>query len=217
MQREQLLNYQNRLEAIRQDTERTLSDLEQELSMSLSDSISEFAIYDNHPADVASETFERGKDLALREDQRQELTEVDAALERIDDGTFGRCVVCGEPIPEERLQAIPYAPRCLRCQLEQEDPARDRPIEESMENEMLRQSFTDDDPQENVGYDGEDAWQELARYGTSNTPGDFRQVEDYNDVDIDPEEQIGTVFEVESLPKSYEASRQEFLKPKEKK
>lgn len=202
---------------MRQDTERTLSDLEQGLSQSLSESAVEFATYDNHPADVASETFEREKDFALREDQRFTLTEVDAALGRIADASYGRCIVCGKQIADERLQAIPYASRCLHCQLQQEDPVRDRPIEESLENEMLRQSFTDYGPRENVGFDGEDAWQAVARYGTSNTPGDFRQVEDYDDVDVDHEEPIGTVFAVENEPLSYEASEAEFLKPKRKK
>lgn len=49
------------------------------------------------------------------------LTEVQQALERIDNGTYGICVVCGQPIPEKRLQAIPWAARCVKDeeQLEQ--------------------------------------------------------------------------------------------------
>ncbi|HYK85810.1 MAG TPA: TraR/DksA family transcriptional regulator [Ktedonobacteraceae bacterium] len=49
------------------------------------------------------------------------LTEVQQALERIDNGTYGTCVVCGQPIPEKRLQAIPWAARCVKDeeQLEQ--------------------------------------------------------------------------------------------------
>lgn len=42
------------------------------------------------------------------------LTEVEAALKRIADGTYGRCVVCGQPIPEKRLEAIPWASRCVK-------------------------------------------------------------------------------------------------------
>lgn len=42
------------------------------------------------------------------------LTEVQRALERIDNGTYGTCVVCGQPIPEKRLEAIPWAARCVK-------------------------------------------------------------------------------------------------------
>lgn len=42
------------------------------------------------------------------------LTEVEAALKRIEDGTYGRCVVCGQPIPEKRLEALPWAARCVK-------------------------------------------------------------------------------------------------------
>lgn len=44
------------------------------------------------------------------------LKEIDSALERIEDGTFGTCLRCDEPIGEKRLRAIPWAPRCIRCQ-----------------------------------------------------------------------------------------------------
>ncbi|MBE3562026.1 MAG: TraR/DksA family transcriptional regulator [Ktedonobacteraceae bacterium] len=55
------------------------------------------------------------------------LTEVQDALKRIEDGTYGRCVVCGQPIPERRLQAIPWASRCLKdqAQLEQRNLSRE--------------------------------------------------------------------------------------------
>ncbi len=89
---------------------------------------------------------------------------------------------------------------------------RRRPDEGLAVNELLQHSFTDDAANENVGFDGEDAWQAVARYGTSNTPGDFRQVEDYNDVYIDHDEPIGVVFEEEALPASYDRSRDQFVK-----
>lgn len=211
MRQSQLADYRRLLQTARQETERALSDLEQGLGQELRESIVEFSTYDNHPADVASETYEREKDFALREAERSRLAEIDAAMSRVADGSFGRCVVCGQEIAAARLEAMPFAARCLRCQLEQEDPARERPIEESLENELLLRSFTDGDPRENVGFDGEDAWQAVARYGTSNGPGDFPDVTDYGDTLIDHDEPIGTVFDVESLGKSFEESREQFL------
>ncbi len=44
-----------------------------------------------------------------------ELRQIDAALDRIEQGTYGACVNCGEPIPEKRLEIIPHAARCARC------------------------------------------------------------------------------------------------------
>jgi RNA polymerase-binding transcription factor DksA len=70
---------------------------------------SELADYDQHPADNASDTFEREKDLSILEQLEAELAELQAALERIDAGTYGIDEVTGEPIAPERLAANPIA------------------------------------------------------------------------------------------------------------
>ncbi len=69
----------------------------------------ELTHYDQHPADQASETFEREKDLAILEGLEAELAEIEAALQRLDDGTYGVDEVTGEPIDPERLEAYPIA------------------------------------------------------------------------------------------------------------
>lgn len=66
-------------------------------------------------AAAASHVFEQQRDLALRDRSRAELTKVDAALRKLDDGTYGRCESCGLPIAPERLEAIPWAPSCIDC------------------------------------------------------------------------------------------------------
>jgi DnaK suppressor protein len=66
-------------------------------------------------AAAASHVFEQQRDLALRERSRGELEKVEAALRRLDDGTYGACVSCGDPIAPERLEAIPWAPFCIDC------------------------------------------------------------------------------------------------------
>ncbi|HMF03594.1 MAG TPA: hypothetical protein VKH17_02180 [Acidimicrobiia bacterium] len=73
------------------------------------DELSELSDYDQHPADTASETFEREKDVSILEQLEEELAELQAALERIDDGTYGVDEVTGEPIAPERLAAFPTA------------------------------------------------------------------------------------------------------------
>jgi DnaK suppressor protein len=69
-------------------------------------------------AAAASQVFEQQRDLALRDRARQQLELVDAALSRIDDGTFGTCRRCGRPISPERLEALPWAAHCIDCQRE---------------------------------------------------------------------------------------------------
>jgi DnaK suppressor protein len=67
----------------------------------------------DHLADSASETFLRELDGGLDENAEHVLAEIDAALRRIEEGTFGTCVVCGRDIGEERLEAVPYATLCI--------------------------------------------------------------------------------------------------------
>lgn len=66
-------------------------------------------------AAAASHVFEQQRDLALRDRSRIELGLVEAALRRLDDGTYGSCTSCGKPIAAERLEAIPWAALCIDC------------------------------------------------------------------------------------------------------
>ena len=67
-------------------------------------------------AAAASQVFEQQRDLALRDHAIQQLELVDAALERLDAGTFGTCLRCGKPIAPARLEALPWAAHCIECQ-----------------------------------------------------------------------------------------------------
>jgi DnaK suppressor protein len=68
---------------------------------------------DNHPGDMATVTFDRELDEGLGEGAQQTLAQIDRALTRLDDGTFGVCEHCGKQIPEERLRARPWATLCI--------------------------------------------------------------------------------------------------------
>ena len=71
--------------------------------------------YGNHLADVGSETFEGEKSVALEAHLTGLLNQVNDALSRFAEGTYGRCEQCGQPIAPERLDALPYATRCITC------------------------------------------------------------------------------------------------------
>ena len=77
----------------------------------------------DHIADSATETYMRELDEGLEENAEHLIVEIEEALVRIDDGTYGTCVVCGRAIGEERLDAVPYAKLCIEDKRAQErDP-----------------------------------------------------------------------------------------------
>jgi RNA polymerase-binding protein DksA len=103
--REELLELQARLRT-------TAAGLEHELS--LDDESGELPAWGTDElADHASDTYGRELDDTLEENAEQILREIEAALARIEDGTYGTCEVCGSEIPQERLEAVPYATLCV--------------------------------------------------------------------------------------------------------
>src|ERR1700690_237140 len=72
-------------------------------------------------AAAASEVFAQQRDLALRDKSGKGLELVTAALARLDDGTFGACLRCGDPIPDGRREVLPWAAFCVRCQQLEKD------------------------------------------------------------------------------------------------
>lgn len=79
----------------------------------------------NHPAEDATELFLRERNLAVSNDLRRELDDVERALQRVAAGTYGICEDCGEPINPERLEARPMAIYCIRHQREHERQEHD--------------------------------------------------------------------------------------------
>ncbi|MGI9186661.1 MAG: TraR/DksA family transcriptional regulator [Gaiellales bacterium] len=71
-------------------------------------------------SDDAVETLTNELDEGMEEDLQSSLDEVDEALKRITDGTYGSCVDCGQPIPDKRLEALPASARCIECQSKSE-------------------------------------------------------------------------------------------------
>jgi RNA polymerase-binding transcription factor DksA len=74
---------------------------------------SELSKIDQHPAELGTETFERELELTTLTIVEGELRDIDDALRRLDDGTYGICEECGKPIDEARLEAVPWARYCV--------------------------------------------------------------------------------------------------------
>ncbi|MGE5593526.1 MAG: TraR/DksA C4-type zinc finger protein [Betaproteobacteria bacterium] len=169
------------------------------LDASMQDSIGEFSMYDNHPADVGTELFERAKDVKFRDDARVLLKLIDEAIERARSGAYGTCERCGREIDPRRLEMIPYAALCSRCQaeVEREIPVRRvRPIEEEAIGRPFGVHILNG---KTPGIDGEDVWQDAARYGTSSTPQDVPGAEEYGEVFEDADEVEGAVERVDLI------------------
>jgi YteA family regulatory protein len=117
-----LHRYREMLEKEQQRMLRQIRTIDSGQDQDMSETLSELSDYDDHPADIATETFEREKDRALRENARETIERVEAALQKMENGTYGLCDICGQPIPAGRLDAVPYATLCVKCQADVEGP-----------------------------------------------------------------------------------------------
>ncbi len=176
------------------------------LNDAMNDAAGELSGYDQHPADLGSEMFERARNLALGDHDLLRLEAIEQALRRWDEGVYGRCARCGEMIGRPRLEAEPAATLCMRCAngQQQEMQSRDRPVEE----EVLRSPVerTNGNDRDDSGFDGEDAWQVVARMNARRDPDSPRDGELFADgsgnvdPDVDSIEQISNQEYKSQLP-----------------
>ncbi len=75
-------------------------------------------------ADIAFHAYETQFLLGLSQKEKERIELINAALKRIDDGNYGKCIECGEDISEERLTALPYSVRCMGCKTKFEERQR---------------------------------------------------------------------------------------------
>ncbi|TYR82042.1 yteA family sporulation protein [Priestia megaterium] len=161
------------------------------------DSTGELSSYDNHPGDTATEIYEREKDLALNEHMKEEVEEIKTALQAMAEKAYGVCKACGKEIPFERLQAIPTTLYCKEHSPSQHTSTT-RPIEETVLHHPFGQYELDE--KGITGYDSEDTWQDVARYGTSESPSDFiEDTELYSETYVEADENLGYVEAYENF------------------
>ncbi|QDP39117.1 TraR/DksA C4-type zinc finger protein [Radiobacillus deserti] len=165
----------------------------------IKESVSELSNYDNHPGDHGTELYEREKDIALNDHHEQEWQDINHALEKIENGTYGQCEECGQDIPVERLYALPTATRCIRHSQEQ-NISTNRPVEEDVIHPSITEMESSVDEEESTVFDPEDAWQRVSSWGTSETPSDFYNTDkNFNDMFFHSGEMIGSAEEIEGF------------------
>ena len=116
--REQLASERERLESLREHF------VAEGVHRSEVEELEALTLISQHPADVGTETFDRERDLSILEQVEAELAEVEQALGRLEEGTYGRCEACGGSIEDARLEARPEARLCRADQEAAEREAR---------------------------------------------------------------------------------------------
>ena len=115
------------LHEIRKKIAGDLEHLEGEsLKKSSRDASGDLSGYSFHMADMATDNFDREFALGLASNEQKHLNLIDAALQKIKEGTYGACENCEKAIPQKRLIAVPHAPLCIKCQELEEKKKRRR-------------------------------------------------------------------------------------------
>lgn len=141
---------------------------------------SELSNYDNHPGDLGTDVFQVEMNHALKSHEQKIMKDVQEALERIENGTYGKCANCLHDIDEERLEALPYAKLCMECEdgreKEEHSSTDRRPIEETVLENPYGQRIINENTEEDHRLEYID---DLMKFGSSDTPQDMGGYDDY--------------------------------------
>lgn len=169
----------------------------------------ELSNYDNHPADLGTEVFQITMNNAIKVNEEYNLSQIDSALERIEEGTYGICEVCHREIDNKRLEALPFARKCILCENKSNENINNnnRPIEEEVIGSPFGRKHLnrrDDDEHEGMDY-----YHDLMKYGSADSPQDLGGYSDYeefytNEIDkqgiVDPMDNISNEDYKRQLP-----------------
>ncbi|MCX7842018.1 MAG: TraR/DksA C4-type zinc finger protein [Clostridia bacterium] len=164
-------------------------------------STTELSNYDNHPAELGTEVFQTEMNNALRVHEEYILNEIDEALHRIDEGTFGKCALCGKDIGLERLEALPYTEVCIECanakKLEPEIAEKSRPNEELIWDAPFGRKYLN--RREDDEHEGMDQLNDLMKYGSADSPQDMGGYEDFEEYYTNEIDKQGLVDRMDAI------------------
>lgn len=159
--------------------------------------------YDNHPGDIGTELFFKEQDQGFRNKMDDTLDDINNALTKIKNGSYGICESCHKNIDEARLEVVPYTRTCIECS-EELNPILENRLYESIDEEIVTSSSVDSDS--NVEYDREDSYQDVAFYNvvpddpSFSTGDNMGLVVDEGDHDaVEPVENISQEYYDETL------------------
>jgi len=202
LQEERKNHYKNLLEDKKRHLEFDIKIMDKNDTAQMNnESSTELSNYDNHPADLGEELFLTELNYALKNHQKNQISEVNQALHRIENGNYGICSDCGKEIPEERLEAMPTARFCIDCQndnaFSKQALGKDRPIEEK----VIGIPFI-----KKTGYlhreyvvDGINELYDVMKYGSSSTPQDMGGYDDYEEYYTNEIDRQGIVDPIDAI------------------
>jgi DnaK suppressor protein len=120
MDSQDLTGYKEKLLTLRKRLLQEINSLEGSIHTSQRESSGDVSTFSMHMADLGTDAMEREKVSILATSETQIFDDIEDALQRIEDQTYGECEMCGAPIGKERLDALPFARFCLACQREAE-------------------------------------------------------------------------------------------------
>ena len=101
-----------------------IKSIAREASTSPRDASGDLSAYTVHMADMAADTYDRELSMNIASSEQEVLYQIDDALKRLDDGSYGVCQQCNQPIAMSRLKAVPYASLCIACQRSKEQKSK---------------------------------------------------------------------------------------------
>ena len=125
------MDYRQRLLARKDEIEQLIKKKQDDLMIPLVETTDELSMYDQHPADIASELYEREKDNGLLELLEFELEKVNDAVDKLNNGTYGICEICQREIEPDRLKRVVNTTLCASCAQNSQDKFT-RPAEEDI-------------------------------------------------------------------------------------
>ena len=122
--KEQIKQFRQLLITERAKLASEIRSIAQDASKSPREASGDLSAYTLHMADMAADTYERELSMNIVSSEQELLYQVDDALKRLDDGSFGLCQQCSQPITMSRLKAVPYASLCISCQRAKEQKSK---------------------------------------------------------------------------------------------
>lgn len=126
------MDYKNKLLSKKAELEQVIAERQKRLMTPITETTDELSMYDQHPADIGSEVFEREKDTTLLEMLEFEKEKLDDAIVRCEQGLYGVCDNCGKKIDPARLSRLINTTLCIECARENEFSYNKRPMEEDV-------------------------------------------------------------------------------------
>ncbi len=121
MRKARMKKYKKLLLAAKENLEAEVQQLQRDnLNRSQRESSGDLSGYSYHMADVGTDTFGREVELKIASAGSETMKDIDESLRRIEDGTYGKCQICGGQVSEKRLEAVPYAQLCISCKSDEE-------------------------------------------------------------------------------------------------